>query len=84
VSRRANPSVIGAFVLGAVALGLAAVLVFGSGEFFEERNPFVLYFDSSVKGLQVGSPVIFQGVEVGTVTSISAVVNRGLHRARGR
>lgn len=76
MSRRANPSVIGAFVLGAVALALAAVLVFGSGEFFEQRNPFVLYFDSSVKGLQVGSPVIFQGVEVGTVTSVSALVNR--------
>ena len=75
MSRRANPSLIGAFVLGAVVLGVAAVLLFGSGQFFEQRNPFVLYFDSSVKGLEVGSPVIFQGVEVGTVTSISAVVN---------
>ena len=79
MSRRANPSVIGAFVLGAVVLGLAAVLVFGSGRFFEQRDPFVLYFDSSVKGLELGSPVIFQGVEVGTVTSISAVINRIEH-----
>jgi paraquat-inducible protein B len=75
VSRRANPSVIGAFVLGAVVLGVVAVLLFGSGQFFEQRNPFVLYFDSSVQGLEVGSPVIFQGVAVGSVTSISAVVN---------
>ena len=75
MSRRANPSVIGAFVLGAVVLGVAAVLVFGSGTFFEERNPFVLYFDSSVKGLEVGSPVIFQGVEVGTVTTVNALIN---------
>ena len=66
---------IGAFVLGAVVLGVAAVLVFGSGAFFEERNPFVLYFDSSVKGLEVGSPVIFQGVEVGTVTTVTALIN---------
>ena len=66
---------IGAFVLGAVVLGVAAVLVFGSGTFFEERTPFVLYFDSSVKGLEVGSPVIFQGVEVGTVTTVTALIN---------
>ncbi len=75
MSRRANPSMIGAFVLGAVGLGVAAILVFGSGTFFEERNPFVLYFDSSVKGLEVGSPVIFQGVEVGTVTTVNALIN---------
>jgi paraquat-inducible protein B len=75
VSRSANPSAIGAFVLGGVVLGVAAVLVFGSGAFFEERTPFVLYFDSSVKGLDVGAPVIFQGVEVGTVTAVNAIIN---------
>ncbi len=75
MSRRANPCMIGAFVLGAVGLGVAAVLVFGSGTFFEQRNPFVLYFDSSVKGLEVGSPVIFQGVEAGTVTTVNAIIN---------
>jgi paraquat-inducible protein B len=75
MSRAANPSVIGAFVLGAVVLGVAAVMLFGSGEFFEERNPFVLYFDHSVQGLEVGSPVIFQGVEIGTVTTVSALVD---------
>jgi paraquat-inducible protein B len=76
MSRAANPSVIGAFVLGAVFLGVAAALLFGSGTFFEKRNAFVLYFDHSVQGLDVGSPVIFQGVEIGTVTSISALVNQ--------
>ena len=75
MSRSASPSMIGAFVLGAVVLGVVAVLVFGSGTFFEERTPFVLYFDSSVKGLEVGSPVIFQGVEAGTVTAVSALIN---------
>ena len=76
MSRRANPSVIGAFVLGAVVLGVAAVLLFGSGRLFEERETYVMYFDSSVKGLEVGSPVIFQGVDVGTVKSISARVDQ--------
>jgi paraquat-inducible protein B len=75
MSRSANPTVIGSFVLGAAVLAVVAVLTFGSGRFFEKRLPFVLYFDSSVFGLDLGAPVIFQGVQVGTVKSISAQVN---------
>lgn len=75
MSRRANPTVIGSFVLGAAVLAVVAVLTFGSGRFFEKQLPFVMYFDSSVFGLDLGAPVIFQGVQVGTVKNISAQVN---------
>jgi len=75
MSRRANPTLIGAFVVGAAALAVAAVLTFGSGRLFETRLPYVMYFDSSVFGLDIGAPVIFQGVQVGSVTKISAQVN---------
>ena len=65
-SRKANPAVIGAFVLGAIALSVAAALLFGSGQFFKDTSRWVIYFDSSVTGLDVGAPVIFSGVQVGS------------------
>ena len=46
--RRANPVVIGAFVLGAVALGAAVVVVWGSGRFFRRTVTFVSYFLSLI------------------------------------
>jgi paraquat-inducible protein B len=70
MGRRANPTVIGAFIIGAVALIVIGLLIFGRGHFFSETRTFVLYFDGSVKGLNVGAPVDFQGVRVGSVTDI--------------
>ncbi len=75
MSKRANPTVIGAFVAGAVALGVSAVLVFGGGELFRAKQEYVLYFEGSIKGLQVGAPVRFRGVKVGTVTDVRVVVD---------
>src|SRR5262249_9472441 len=43
---------------------------FGSGRFFADTTPFVLYFTGSVDGLSVGSPVKFKGVEIGAVKSV--------------
>jgi paraquat-inducible protein B len=68
--QRANPAVIGGFVVGAVALIVIGVLLLGRGRFLTEQRAFVLYFDDSVEGLSVGAPVNFQGVTIGAVTDI--------------
>jgi paraquat-inducible protein B len=70
VSRKANPTFIGAFVVGAVALAVAGVVIFGSGKFFTETKKFVMFFNGSVKGLNIGAPLAFKGVKVGSVKEI--------------
>ncbi|MDD2679303.1 MAG: MlaD family protein [Candidatus Omnitrophica bacterium] len=73
--RKANKTMIGAFVVGAVVLLLIAVVVFGSGALFRQSDKYVLFFNGSVKGLSVGAPVIFRGVKIGNVNSINLVYN---------
>ena len=70
MSKPANKTMIGAFVVGAVVLAVAAVVLFGSGKFFRKTEPWLTFFQGSVKGLNVGSPVVFRGVQVGQVTDI--------------
>ena len=70
MSKQANPKVIGGFVMGAVILSVAAVLVFGSGQLLSEKVEFVLFFEGSLAGLNVGSPVAFRGVKVGSVSDV--------------
>jgi paraquat-inducible protein B len=67
---KASPAVIGGFVLGAVALIVIGLLVFGGTNWFAKRNQYVAYFPGSVKGLQVGAPVDFRGVTIGQVRQI--------------
>jgi paraquat-inducible protein B len=71
MSKQANPKVIGAFVLGALALVVIVFVIFGSAEFFKDTNNFVTYFHRDVTGLRVGSPVKVRGVDVGSVTKIT-------------
>jgi paraquat-inducible protein B len=70
MSKRGNPKLIGGFVLGAIALVIIGLLAFGSGQYFAPKGKAVLYFAGSLAGLDVGSPVTFRGVKVGTVTRI--------------
>jgi len=76
MGKKANPAVIGAFVVGAVALAVAGVMVFGSGQFFRDMEHFVMFFPGSVNGLSVGAPVKFRGVDIGRVTDIKLVLER--------
>lgn len=70
MARKANPRLIGVFVVGAVALLIGGILAFGSGDYFAPKGKAVLFFDGSLAGLDVGSPVTFRGVKVGSVTNI--------------
>ncbi|WP_462320246.1 MlaD family protein [Halochromatium sp.] len=70
MSREANPTIIGGFVLGAVGLIVIGILVFSSGAWLRERIYLVTYFPGSVQGLSVGAEVQFQGVPIGQVVEI--------------
>jgi paraquat-inducible protein B len=72
---KANPAVIGGFVVGAIALIVIGLLAFGGTDWFAHRNKYVAYFPGSVKGLQVGAPVDFRGVTIGRVTDIKVMFN---------
>lgn len=70
MSKQANKTLIGGFVIGAVAIVVAGILIFGSGRLLTEKRKFVLFFDGSVKGLNVGAPVQLKGVTIGRVNEI--------------
>lgn len=76
MSRQANPTLIGAFVAGAIGLIVAGILIISGGRLLTtDKSSYALYFEGSVKGLNIGSPVNFRGVNIGTVTDIQLVVD---------
>ncbi|HYY28422.1 MAG TPA: MlaD family protein [Chthoniobacterales bacterium] len=70
MSQRANPTLIGAFVLGAAIIAVGAIVFFGSSNLFAKKQDFVTYFNQSVNGLGIGSNVKYKGVTVGKVTQL--------------
>jgi len=70
VAKRVNPTLVGAFVLGAFLLVMAGIILLGGEHIFVQKRRFVVYFGDSIKGLTVGSPVTFKGVVVGRVANL--------------
>jgi paraquat-inducible protein B len=70
MSKKANPAVVGSFVLGAIVLSIIGIMLLGGASMFEKKFDCILYFDESISGLDVGAPVDFQGVRIGTVTDV--------------
>lgn len=70
MAEQANRMVIGGFVVIAVFLLAVSIVIFGSGRFFKQADEYVLHFEGSIKGLNVGAPILFQGVQIGSVTKI--------------
>lgn len=66
-----RPAVVGAFILGAIALCVLGILFFGGTRLFTTTSRAVVFFSNSVAGLDVGAPVTFRGVQIGSVQSIN-------------
>ena len=76
MAKQTSKTVIGIFVVSAIAMLVAGVIILGGGEMFKEKRKFIMFFESSVKGLRVGAPVSWSGVEIGSVSSITLEADR--------
>jgi paraquat-inducible protein B len=73
---------LGTFVLGALALIVAAIVWLSGANPFERQLRGVVYFQGSVSGLYVGAPVTFRGVAVGQVEGIDIEIDSRTLEAR--
>lgn len=66
---------VGIFVILGAVIFVVAVVLFGGGKFFRDKYVIETYFDQSIQGLDVGSPLKFNGVQIGNVSEIHFVFN---------
>ena len=64
---------IGLFILIAIILIVATLIIWGAGLFTKDKTYFETYFDSDVTGLVQGSSVQLRGVKIGQVESVDFV-----------
>ena len=72
MSNNSNPNYfrLGIFVLTAIGVLIAVVLIFGSGRLFQSSFTIETYIKQSVTGLDTGAAVRFRGVKIGQVSDI--------------
>jgi ABC-type transporter Mla subunit MlaD len=70
MSAPTNQWKLGAFVVGAVLVGLGAAVVLTAQTMQVVTVTYTSYFDEAVTGLEVGSPVRYRGVKIGNVSAI--------------
>lgn len=75
MSAKPNYFKLGLFILIALVLLVAGIILFGSGVFGQEKIFFETYFTGSVSGLSPGASVQENGVEIGQVERISFIRN---------
>jgi paraquat-inducible protein B len=80
MSKKANPATIGAFIVGAIILLIVGILVFSSEAWFNKNDRFIVFFDESINGLNIGAPIKLSGVNIGQVTEINVERDRKLNQ----
>jgi paraquat-inducible protein B len=76
MKRQLSPTLIGTFVVVGLSLIAATVIALAGNSLFTRKEKAVMFFSGSVYGLQVGAPVVFRGVRVGSVESIAVFYDR--------
>ena len=76
MSQKANPTVIGVFIVVGLTLAVGGLLIFSSSKFFSQSQECILYFNTSLNGLSEGAPVKYRGVTVGTVDRVMIRFNQ--------
>src|SRR5690242_4524793 len=74
-------TIVGAFVLGGLALAATAAAMFGDFSLFSRTVPAVVVFQDAINGLSVGAPVTFRGVPIGSVESIGIAYDPATNKA---
>lgn len=73
--KQPNMKLIGLFVsIGLISMFLMFAY-FLKSKFSDDESTVVMYFDESVKGLDVGAPVLFKGVKIGEVSEVRLQAN---------
>jgi len=80
MSKQANPTLIGSFVIGAIAIVVFTLLSLGNITLNNKTYRCVLYFPGSLHGLDLGAPVAYRGVTVGKVGDISIAFDQAENR----
>ena len=75
MSKQSSPTVIGAFVVGAVVLIATAFALFGGAQIFAAKNRYVAVFSEPTNGLRVGANVMLNGVRIGYVSDIDLIID---------
>ncbi|MEP5764782.1 MAG: MlaD family protein [Halieaceae bacterium] len=75
MSKPVNTVAIGAFVAGAAVILFSLAFYLGGSAFRGDSSRGLLIFDGSIKGLNIGAPVAFKGVQIGEVTGIHLVID---------
>lgn len=67
---------LGLFVVIGVGMAIGSFFFFGARAFSTETVSYKTFFNESVQGLEVGSPVKFRGVTIGSVDNIDIAPDR--------
>ena len=76
MTRKSNPTLIGAFVVGATLLLAIGVAIFGGAQLFADKSVFIAYFDDRTQGLRVGSSVTMNGAQIGQVSRMRLLIDQ--------